>query len=159
MRIIFWIWNKFLVSSKLLSICVLLLLCIGCEDLHLGLPGNATTQAQQALDSQKKCLTKLTGSSKKELIKNKSEVQSLLNKAEPFLARKANELQIQELILTQDHLKKSQEALRTYLEERTKPGKDTTTSEMTRALNQASESINSAEDTLNQFKNKQDEKQ
>jgi hypothetical protein len=121
----------------------------------LGLPGNPVSQAQEAIDGQKQAINKMTSSTKKELIAKKNEISNLLNKAEPFLARKANELEKTELLLTQDHLKKSQEALRLYLKERTQPGEDTTTSELNIAMSQASEFISKAEQEFNQFKSKQ----
>lgn len=159
MKATFQTFHKILNHHKSFSICVFLflMLFVSCENLHLGLPGNALSQAEQALDAQKKAMAKMSGFSKKELIQNKSEMKKLLTKAEPFLARRANEIEVTELLLTQDHLKKSQEALLLYLDARTQAGKDSTTSEMTRALNQASESINSAEDTLSKFKSKQPE--
>ena len=159
MKINFQIWNSFLEGYKVLSIfgVLFLILLTSCEGHHLGLPGNALSQAQQAVESQRKALKQMTSSTKKELIENKDKVKGLLTKAEPFLARRANELEATELLLAQDHIKKAQEALRVYLDARTQPGKDTTTSEMSRALSQASDSLNSAENVLSQYKSKQGE--
>lgn len=159
MKKILEICKRILEIPKLLSICGILFLIFftACENLPLGMPGNALSQAEMALDSQKKAMKQMSEYNKKELIENKEKIKSLIDKAEPFLARRSNELVETDLILTQDQLKKSQYALRNYLDARTQPGKDTTTSEMNRALSQASESISRAEDILGKFKNKQSE--
>ncbi len=157
MKTHFQIWKTFLEYFKTLSTCGFLffILLSSCENVPLGLPGNPISQAQEAIDGQKKAMNKMTNFSKKELIANKNEVNNLLNKAEPFLGRKANELEKTELLLTQDYLKKSQAALRLCLDERTKAGKDTTTSEINIAMSQAGEFISKAEQEFNQFKSKQ----
>lgn len=154
---IFSTWKIFLNSSKALCICAFLFMIFlsSCETGPLGVPGDPVSQAEQAIEGQKQAMRKINNYKKKELIANKSEVSRLLDKAEPFLRRRANELEKTELILTNDHLKKSQEALRLYLAERTKEGKDSTTSEMNRAMSQASEFISKAENELNNFKSKQ----
>lgn len=159
MKKILEICKRILEIPKLFSICGILFLIFftACENLPLGMPGNALSQAETALDSQKKAMKQMSEYNKKELIENKEKIKSLIDKAEPFLARRSNELVETDLILTQDQLKKSQNALRTYLDARTQPGKDTTTSEMNRALSQASESISRAEDILGRFKSKQPE--
>lgn len=159
MKINFYFWKKLLENHKALAVCGVLFLIffVACENLPLGMPGNPLSQAETALDSQKKAMKQISEYNKKELIENKQKVKSLIDKAEPFLARRSNELVETDLILTQDQLKKSQDALRTYLDARTQPGKDTTTSEMNRALSQASESISRAEDILSRFKSKQPE--
>lgn len=148
----------FLEHSKALSLCgIFLLIFLSSCNAPLGVPGNPIYQAEQAIDGQKKAISKINSSTKKELIANKQDVSSLLDKAEPFLSRRANELEKTELLLIHDDLKKSQSALRLYLDERTKEGKDTTTSEMNRAMSQANEFISKAEQELNNFKSKQPE--
>jgi hypothetical protein len=146
----------FLEHSKALSICgIFLLIFLSSCNAPLGVPGNPVAQIEQAIDGQKKAMSKMNNSNKKELIAKKREVSSLLDKAEPFLSRRANELEKTELLLTQGHLRKSQDALRLYLDERTKEGKDTTTNEISRAMSQASEFISKAEEEFNRFKSKQ----
>lgn len=154
-----YIWDMILGCSKFLSICGLLFVMFSssCDTGTLGTPGNPISQIEQALDGQKQAMRKMNSYKKKDLITNKSEVSSLLDKAEPYIRRRANELEKTELLLIHGHLKKSQEALRIYLDERTKEGKDTTTSEMNRAMGQASEFISKAEDEFNRFKDKEQE--
>lgn len=157
MKTSLYVWEIFSHYSKALSICGLLFVMFSssCEIGPLGMPGNPISQIEQAIEGQKQAMRKMTSSTKKELIANKAEVGKFLDKAEPYLGRRANELEKTELLLIHGHLKKSQEALRLYLAERTKEGKDTTTSEMNRAMSQASEFISKAEDEFNRFRDKE----
>lgn len=158
MKNIFNFWHALFNCHKTLSISILFLLFgFSACDGSLGLPGNPVPQAEQAIEGQRKAMEKMTSLTKKDLIAKKRDVNILLDKAEPFLRRRANELEVTELILTLDEVKKTQAALRLYLDARTQPGKDTTTSEMNRALSQASDSINTAERYLNQYKDKHPE--
>jgi hypothetical protein len=157
MKTYIYVLENFSNYLKTLSVCgfIFLMFAPSCETGTLGLPGDPVTQIEDAINGQKQAITKMNGYNKKELIAHKSEVSALLDKAEPFLRRRANELEKTELLLVLDHLKKSQEGLRLYLAERTKEGKDTTTSEMSRAMSQAQEYIGKAESEFSSFKNKQ----
>lgn len=125
-----------------------------CENMPLGTPGNALRQADDALAAHKQVLRQATGTKSKELVQKKSEILATLAKADPFLARRQNELEATDLMTVQDHLKKSHEALKRLIEIRTGNGDRNDT---TSAQSKASEEINSAEQVLNQYKQKKGE--